>query len=272
MAENMIQIQGVEKSFGAHRVLQGVDLTVPKGETLVIMGQSGGGKSVLLKHMIGLLKPDRGQVLIDGRDIAPLTGRALDKVRLRFGMLFQGAALFDSMTVAENVGFALREHTSMSERQIKDRVEECLRLVGLFDVGHKPPSALSGGMRKRVGLARAVAMSPDIVLYDEPTTGLDPIMADLINELIITLRDNLRVTSVVVTHDLVSAYKVADRIAMLYNGKIIEVGTPDEIRQTRNAVVQQFIQGKAVGPIQEGLPDKAIFERWSARPVRWEQH
>ena len=180
-------------------------------------------------------------------------------------MLFQSAALFDSMTVLENVAFALREHTTMTPEAILKRVHECLQLVGLQEVDDLYPSELSGGMRKRVGLARALAISPEIILYDEPTTGIDPIMSDIVNDLIKTLHDKLKVTSVVVTHDMRSAYKVADRIAMLYNGKIIAVGSPEEIRTSKNAFVQQFIKGEAVGPIQEGLPDRRVLTRWSAR-------
>jgi phospholipid/cholesterol/gamma-HCH transport system ATP-binding protein len=264
----MIEIQQVSKAFDEHLVLDRVGLTVKTGETMVIIGRSGGGKSVLLKHIIGLLKPDAGSVTIDGVDISQLSGRSLDELRKKFGMLFQGAALFDSMTVEENVGFALREHTAMSPEVIRQRVQECLSLVGLERVEDLMPAALSGGMRKRVGLARALAMNPEIILYDEPTTGVDPIMADIINELVVTLRDRLHVTSVLVTHDMTSAYKVADRIAMLYNGLIIETGTPDEIRRSANPIVQQFIRGQASGPIQEGLPDRRVLSRWSKLPWR----
>ena len=261
----MIEIHELCKAFEEHVVLDHVNLTVNPGETMVIIGRSGCGKSVLLKHIIGLMKPESGHVFINGQDVPRLGGRALDELRLKFGMLFQNAALFDSMTVFENVAFPLQEHTAMSLEAIGQRVHECLQLVGLEGVDDLTPAELSGGMRKRVGLARALAMSPHIVLYDEPTTGIDPIMGDIINDLIIALRDRLKVTSVVVTHDMRSAYKVADRIAMLYNGKIIEVGSPEQIRSTRNPVVQQFIKGEAVGPIQEGLPDRRILSRWSSR-------
>ncbi|HEX9780413.1 MAG TPA: ABC transporter ATP-binding protein [bacterium] len=261
----MIEIQHVSKSFDAHQVLDRVTLSVRRGETMVIIGRSGCGKSVLLKHIIGLMRPDDGSIRIDGVELTRLYGHALDKIRMKFGMLFQNAALFDSMSVEENVGFPLREHTTMATAAVRERVEECLRLVGLEGVGELMPSELSGGMRKRVGLARALAVSPQIILYDEPTTGIDPIMADIINDLIIALRDRLKVTSVVVTHDMRSASKVADRIAMLYNGTIIEVGTPQEIEGSSNPVVQQFIQGKAVGPIKEGLPDRRVLSRWSRR-------
>ncbi len=261
----MIEVENLSKSFEDHLVLDRVNLAIKPGETMVIIGRSGCGKSVLLKHIIGLMKPDAGHVFVDGQDVAYLSGRALDELRLKFGMLFQSAALFDSMTVFENVAFPLQEHASMSADAIGQRVHECLQLVGLEGVDELMPSELSGGMRKRVGLARALAMSPQIVLYDEPTTGIDPIMGDIINDLIIALRDRLKVTSVVVTHDMRSAYKVADRIAMLYNGKIIEVGSPEQIRSSQNPIVQQFIKGEAVGPIQEGLPDRRILTRWSSR-------
>jgi phospholipid/cholesterol/gamma-HCH transport system ATP-binding protein len=261
----MIEIKGVSKAFDGHVVLDRLDLRIEAGETLVIIGRSGSGKSVLLKHIIGLVKPDAGTVLVEGQDIAEMSGKALDRLRLRFGMLFQGAALFDSMNVFENVSFALHEHTTLAHDAIAQRVHDCLQLVGLQDIDEKMPSELSGGMRKRVGLARALAIGPEIIMYDEPTTGIDPIMADLINDLIMTLRDQLKVTSIVVTHDMTSAYKVADRIAMLYNGKIVEVGPPDQIRSSRNPLVQQFIKGQASGPIQEGLPDREVFSRWTAR-------
>ncbi len=261
----MIDIQHLSKSFEDHKVLDDLQLTINTGETMVIIGRSGCGKSVLLKHVIGLMKPDAGTVIVDGQEVPTLSGRTLNQLRLRCGMLFQSAALFDSMTVFENVAFPLREHTTMTQEAIAQRVHECLQLVGLQDVDGLYPSELSGGMRKRVGLARALAISPEIILYDEPTTGVDPIMSDIINDLIITLHDRLKVTSVVVTHDMRSAYKVADRIAMLYNGRIIAVGTPEEIRSSKNSYVQQFIKGEAVGPIQEGLPDRRVLTRWSVR-------
>ncbi len=262
----MIEVLYLSKAFDDHKVLDRVQLTVKTGETLCIIGRSGSGKSVLLKHIIGLIRPDEGSVLIDGVDLLELSGAELDRVRLKFGMLFQGAALFDSMTAFENVAFPLREHTTMTAAAITQRVHECLELVGLKDIDDLYPAELSGGMRKRVGLARALSISPEIILYDEPTTGIDPIMGDIINDLIISLRDRLKVTSIVVTHDMHSAYKVADRIAMLYNGSIVEVGTPDEIRQSKNPVVQQFIKGEATGPIQEGLPDRRVLSRWSIHP------
>ncbi|MBI2885324.1 MAG: ABC transporter ATP-binding protein [Candidatus Omnitrophica bacterium] len=264
----MIEILDLAKSFEDHLVLSGVNLTVPTGKTTVIIGRSGCGKSVLLKHIVGLIKPDRGTIAIDSIDITQLSGRSLDQIRKKFGVLFQSAALFDSMTVEENVGFALREHTTMRAEAVRERVRECLALVGLPDVEQLKPAELSGGMRKRVGLARAIAMNPEIILYDEPTTGIDPIMGDVINDLIIALRDRLKVTSVVVTHDMRSAYKVADRIAMLYNGAVIAEGTPEEIRRSPHPVVRQFVEGQATGPIQEGLPDRRILSRWPNRASR----
>ena len=262
----MIEIQGIAKSFDGHMVLDQVDLTIRTGETMVIIGRSGCGKSVLLKHLIGLIDPDRGTVRIDGADLTAARGRALSELRMKFGMLFQGAALFDSLRVGENVGFPLREHTTMTAEAIRQRVQECLSLVGLEGAEDLFPAELSGGMRKRAGLARALAMNPEIILYDEPTTGIDPIMGDVIDRLTIALRDRLKVTSVVVTHDMRSAYKIADRIAMLYNGRIVAVGNPDEIRTSSNPIVQQFIRGEGVGPIQEGLPDRRMLTQWMGRP------
>lgn len=245
----MIEIKDLHKSFGGHPVLNGVNLKIEKGETMVIIGQSGGGKSVLLKHIVGILRPDEGKVCIDGMDITTLENHALNKVRQRLGMLFQGAALFDSLTVGENVSFALRRYTDLDEQTIRDRVKEKLALVGLRDIEKVKPAELSGGMKKRVGLARAIAMDPEAIFYDEPTTGVDPIMADAINNLIIDLHNKLKITSIAVTHDMVSAYKIADRIAMLYQGVIIGVGTPDEIKNTKDPIIHQFVYGKSQGPI-----------------------
>jgi phospholipid/cholesterol/gamma-HCH transport system ATP-binding protein len=245
----MIEIKEVHKSFGNNQVLNGVDLNINQGETIVILGRSGCGKSVLLKHIIGLMKPDKGQIFIDGEEITAYSYEKLSNLRRKFGMLFQGAALFDSMTVEENVGLGLTEHTDLSKEKIKEIVKEKLRLVGMAGVENLKPAELSGGMKKRVGLARAIAMDPDIVLYDEPTTGLDPIMADVINELVISLRNTLKITSIAVTHDIVSAYKIADRVAMLYEGKIIWMGTPEETKNSTDPVVKQFIHGSSVGPI-----------------------
>ena len=245
----MIEIINLSKSFGGRFVLDTLNLTIQTGETMVIIGRSGCGKSVLLKHMLGLLKPESGQVLVDGQDVPRLNWDALQKVRMRFGMVFQGAALFDSMTVGENVGFALREHRTMPEPEIRVRVAEALGHVGLKGIERMKPAELSGGMRKRVAIARALAIRPEYLLFDEPTTGLDPVMSDVVNTLIKRLHDQLGVTVVVVTHDMVSAYKIGTRIAMLYEGRIIALGTPAEIQQTTNPIVDQFIHGNAEGPI-----------------------
>ena len=247
----MIEAVNVCKSFNNHRVLNRLDLKINEGETLVIIGRSGCGKSVFLRHVIGLMRPESGQLLVDGVDIAKLSLKQLNQLRMRFGMLFQASALFDSMTVGENVGFALIEHTTLSGQAIRERVEEALQLVGLKGIQELKPSELSGGMKKRVALARAICMRPEILLYDEPTTGLDPIMADAINDLIIQLHDKLKVTSVVVTHDMVSAYKIGTRIAMMYQGQILQMGTPQEIKNTTHPVVKQFITGSAMGPITD---------------------
>lgn len=247
-----IECRNVWKSFYSKSVLQGVNLTIRPGETVVIIGQSGSGKSVLLKHIVGLLVPDRGAILVDGLDVAKLKRNKLFELRMRFGMVFQGAALFDSYTVEENVGLAMREHTELSNEEISRIAEEKLHMVGLDGIGDKRPAELSGGMKKRVGFARAIAMNPECVLYDEPTTGLDPINSDVINNLIVKLSTELKITSIVVTHDLASAYKVADRIAMLHEGRVIFDGTPDEAKRTNNGIVRQFIEGRAEGPIVTG--------------------
>ncbi len=239
----------VHKSFGEQVVLDGINLSVHEAETIVVIGRSGCGKSVFLKHIIGLMKPDAGTIIVDGRDITEMKGQELNDIRRKFGMVFQGAALFDSLTVGENVGFFLYEYSHLSPEEIEDVVEEKLRLVGLENISAMNPADLSGGMKKRVSLARALAHDPKIVLYDEPTTGLDPIMADVINDLIIKMDEQLDVTSIVVTHDMASAYKIADRIAMMYGGKIIALGSPDEIKESHDEYVQQFINGSAQGPI-----------------------
>lgn len=251
-ADTMILLRDVYKSFGSNHVLRGVNLEVKRGESMVVIGGSGTGKSVLIKCVIGLLHHDRGEIYVDGQEISRLSEEEWNELRKKFGMLFQRDALFDSLTVWENVGFALRRHTNLSDEEIKSIAIEKLKLVGLQNVENLMPAELSGGMRKRVSLARAIAMEPDILLYDEPTTGLDPIMANVINELIVTMREKLQVTSIAITHDMVSAYRIADRIAMLYQGKIIEVGTPEEIKSSPNKIVQQFIRGEVVGPITQG--------------------
>ena len=246
----MITIRGLAKQLGRKTVLDGLDLDVEKGESLVVLGPSGTGKSVLLKHIIGLMRPDKGSIVVDGEEIVGMSEDDLDRVRLKFGMLFQGAALFDSMTVGENVGLSLLEHTRLSAAEIRRRVSERLEWVGLRDVEGMKPASLSGGMKKRVGLARAMAMDPAIILYDEPTTGLDPITGDVINQLIRAMQQRLGVTSVVVTHDLMSAYTVGDRLAMIYGGRVVFTGTPEQVRHTDNAMMRQFIEGSSVGPIQ----------------------
>ncbi|MBN1405698.1 MAG: ABC transporter ATP-binding protein [Candidatus Omnitrophica bacterium] len=245
----MIEVINLNKSFKDNKVLNNLNLTIESGITSVIIGRSGCGKSVLLKHIIGILKPNSGQVIIDGQDVTKLLPKELNKLRLNFGMVFQGAALFDSMTIYENVGFNLIEHTDMDSQTIAKRVKEALALVGLSGIENLRPAELSGGMRKRVGLARAICVRPKIILYDEPTTGVDPIMADAVNDLIKNLHDKLQVTSIVVTHDMVSAYKVGSKISMLYEGRIIETGTPEQIKNTHNPVVKQFVTGAAEGPI-----------------------
>jgi phospholipid/cholesterol/gamma-HCH transport system ATP-binding protein len=246
----MIKLIDVHKSFGKQQVLKGVHLDIEDGKTTVIIGKSGGGKSVLLKHIIGLLQPDSGEVLIDGVDITKLNDKGLNDIRKKFGMLFQEAALFDSMTVGENVAFPLREHTKLKEGEIGEIVSDRLKAVGLAGIEQKLPSELSGGMRKRVGLARAIALHPQIVLFDEPTTGLDPVMTEAINQLIMETQNKLHLTCVVISHDLGSIFKISDKIAMLYEGEIIAYGTPDEIKSSPNPVIVQFLSGSTVGPIK----------------------
>src|SRR5579859_102372 len=239
----MIEVKNLEKSFGTQKVLSGVSFCIEKGESVVIIGRSGGGKSVLLKHLIALLQPDAGEVLIDGENIVAMNERQLLRVRRKFGMLFQGAALFDSLSVAENIAFAFRRDRTLPENEITKRVEHVLDLVDLPGIENKTPSELSGGMRKRVGLARAIVYQPAIVLYDEPTTGLDPIASDSIDKLILRVRDRLDVTSVVVTHDMRSARRLGQRILMLHEKRIYAAGTPDEIFNSSDPIVKQFVQG-----------------------------
>jgi phospholipid/cholesterol/gamma-HCH transport system ATP-binding protein len=243
----MLVIEHLKKHFGGQVVLDDINLEVNKGEILCIIGQSGSGKTVLFRHIIGLIFPDGGRILLDNDVLSsPLTKPAtFEPFRKRFGILFQGAALFDSMNVGENLAFPLREHTDMSEHDIQKLIGESLEMVGLKEIfKNKMPSELSGGMRSRVGLARALVMKPEIMLYDEPTSALDPIMTDKINDLILSLRDKLQMTSIVVTHDISSAYKIADKIAMIHEGKIIFNGTPGDIRKSRNPYIQQFIRGQ----------------------------
>jgi phospholipid/cholesterol/gamma-HCH transport system ATP-binding protein len=246
----MIEIRGLRKRLGQKQVLDGLDLHIRRGETVVVVGPSGTGKSVLLKHIMGLMVPDEGSIEVDGEQVVGRNERELHEIRKKFGMLFQGSALFDSMTVGENVGLALREHTDLEESEIERRVSERLEWVGLKDVENMKPASLSGGMRKRVGLARAIAMDPMFILYDEPTTGLDPIMADVIDRLIRDLQTRLGVTSIAVTHDMQSAFKIGDRIAMLFGGRIVFSGTPQEMHDTSDPKVRQFLEGSSEGPIQ----------------------
>ena len=250
MPDVAIEFSDVWKRLGKKEVLRGVTLAVGRGESLVIIGRSGTGKSVLLKHAIGLMDPDRGSVHVNGIDVTALEERELLELREGMGMLFQGGALFDSMTIGENVGLALREHTPLPEVQIDIVVAEKLGLVGLSGTEAQRPSSLSGGMKKRAALARALAMNPKIMLYDEPTTGLDPITSDVINRLIRQLQQRLKITSIAVTHDMRSAYHIADRIAMLHEGRIHAIGTPAEIQATKDPIVRQFIEGSSEGPLQ----------------------
>jgi len=249
-----IGVVNLHKSFGGNYVLRGSNLEVRQGESMVVIGGSGSGKTVLIKCIIGLMQPDEGEIYVDRLEITSLNEKRMNEVRKKFGMLFQWGALFDSLTVWENVGFGLRYQRHLKEEEIRKIASEKLALVGLKNVEDLMPAELSGGMRKRVGLARAIAIEPEILLYDEPTTGIDPIMADAINDLIVQMREKLKVTSIAITHDMKSAYKIADRIAMLYQGEIIEVGTPEEIRHSSNPIVQQFVEGRSEGPIK-------IFEK-----------
>jgi phospholipid/cholesterol/gamma-HCH transport system ATP-binding protein len=264
----MLTIEHLKKRFGNQLVLDDISLEINKGEVMCIIGQSGGGKSVILKHIIGLMIPDGGRIFIDGEEISSPLKRPseFEHVRTRMGMLFQGAALFDSKSVGENIAFPLREHTDYAEEKISEIVAEALEMVGLQqNFQFKMPSELSGGMRSRVGLARALVMKPEFMLYDEPTSALDPIMTDKINDLILSLRDKLHVTSVVVTHDISSAYKIADKIAMIFEGKIIFSGTPAEIRASRNPYIQQFIRGQR--KLHYAVGSEAEEESQLLRPV-----
>jgi phospholipid/cholesterol/gamma-HCH transport system ATP-binding protein len=249
-----IELKGVHKRFGRKVVLDGVDLTVEKGESMVIIGGSGSGKSVTLKCILGLITPDKGSIKVDGREVTRLTGRAREEVNRKFGMLFQSAALFDSLKVWENVAFALIQGRGLARAKAKDIAIEKLAKVGLGpEVGELSPSELSGGMQKRVGLARAIAAEPEIIFFDEPTTGLDPIMADVINDLIVDTVKDMGVTTLSITHDMASARKIADKVSMIYKGKIIWSGRKEDIDNSGNAFVDQFIHGRAEGPIKMEL-------------------
>lgn len=240
----MIRLIDVYKSFGPKRVLEGFTLDVAEGETMVIIGYSGTGKSVAIKHIVGLLEPDSGEVWVDGLEVPKLSRRELYQLRARIGYVFQFAALFDSLSIGENVAMGLRKQQELSEDEIRRRVHEALDLVDLPDVAERFPAELSGGMRKRVGIARAIALRPKYILYDEPTTGLDPVTSAVIDQLMVRMREKLGVTSIVITHDMRSAYTVGSRIAMLYQGRVRQVGTVEEIRHTTDPVVRQFIDGR----------------------------
>jgi phospholipid/cholesterol/gamma-HCH transport system ATP-binding protein len=247
-AEPKIRVEDVRKSFQGKVVLDGIGFSVEEGESLVILGPSGTGKSVLLKHLIGLIQPDSGRVLVDGQDFWALSDRDRTRVRKKFGMSFQEGALFDSMSVFDNVAFPLRR-SGRPAAEIRDRVRECLSLVHLPNVEAKRPSELSGGMRRRVGFARAIAHQPEILLFDEPNTGLDPIMTDVIDEVILELKERLDVTIVTITHHLPSARKIGDRVALLYGGKLVYEATPDEFLKSEDPSVRQFVEGRAEGPL-----------------------
>ena len=243
MNETLIRFENVYKSFRSLVVLDNLDLEVKRGESLVILGESGSGKTVLLKHIIGLIPPDSGKVYFDGEEVTALSEAELVPIRKRVGYVFQNAALFDSLTVSENVAFGLTEHNRVPENEVREIVASRLDMVGLHGIEDKMPSELSGGMRKRVGIARTLATDPDVVVYDEPTTGLDPIRAHMIDDLIARVHYDLGVTSIVVTHDMECAYRVATRIVLLWHGKLVEGGTPDEVRNTSNPELKNFVEG-----------------------------
>ena len=245
----MIILEGLSKSFNGVKVLDNLNIEFSDKQITVVIGRSGGGKSVMLKHIIGLMKPDSGKVLIGGIDINALKKKELNEIRKKFGMVFQDGALLDSLTVFENTAFPLRRHLKLSEKEIKDRVFSVLEDVGLKGQDNKMPSEISGGMRKRVGVARALILNPEIMLFDEPTTGLDPVMSDVINNLIISMHNKFKFTGIIISHDISGAFKTGDIIAMLYDGRIIESGAPEEFRNSANPVVKQFITGSMEGPI-----------------------
>jgi phospholipid/cholesterol/gamma-HCH transport system ATP-binding protein len=251
VGELTVRIRDLHKSFGPKKVLAGIDLDVRTGESLVVIGGSGTGKSVLLKHVIGLMQPDRGSVEVDGIDVASLGYREITGFRQRFGMSFQEGALFDSMSVRENVAFPIRRRSKRPLAEVYERVDRCLAMVRLEGVGDKMPAQLSGGMRRRVGFARAIALEPEIVLFDEPTTGLDPVTTAQINDVILGLLERLNSTAITITHDMNSAFRIADRIGMLHEGRIIALAPPDEFRRLDDPRVQQFIRGESTGPLAE---------------------
>ena len=245
----MIEVVDLYKSFNGYDVLRGVNLKVEEGQSLALIGGSGKGKSVLLKHIIGLVKPDRGKILIDNQDISRLRGKAFKQLKERCGIVFQGGALFDSLTVFENIAFPLREKTKMKTQQIRDVVFTELARVGLSGAENKYPAEISGGMKKRVALARCLVMNPEIVLFDEPTTGLDPLISKAIHKLIRECQKSLNYTAIIVTHEIPAIFSLVDRVAMLFDGKILAIGTPEEIQASKNPVVHQFIHGELEGPI-----------------------
>lgn len=245
----MIRLEGLHKTLEGRKILDGLDLHIRDGETMVIIGRSGEGKSVSLKHIVGLMRPDRGKVFVDGEELTAMSPLQLLRTRKKFGLLFQSGALLNWMTVGENVALPLLEHERLSKDEIARRVEEKLALVDMTHARNLLPSEISGGMKKRAGLARAIIRDPKIVMYDEPTSGLDPVMSNVINELVLAMQNQLGITSLVVTHDMASAYMIADRIAMLYKGRIQFIGTPQEVQETDNPYVRQFIQGLTSGPL-----------------------
>jgi phospholipid/cholesterol/gamma-HCH transport system ATP-binding protein len=245
----VIRVENLRKSFGGEPVLKGVNLEVNRGEIMIVIGQSGGGKTVLLKHLLGLLRADAGRIVVAGVDITELRGEALDAVRRRYGVVFQGGALFDSMSVFDNVAFPLRERTALGRAEIAERVNAKLEQVGLGGMGEKNPAEISGGMRKRVAIARALVTEPEIVFFDEPTTGLDPVLVNTIHGLIVDLHAKFAFTAVMVSHEIPEIFKIAQRVAMLYDGRIVEVGPAEAIQNSPNPVIQQFIRGDPEGPI-----------------------
>jgi phospholipid/cholesterol/gamma-HCH transport system ATP-binding protein len=255
--EVVISLRDIHKSFGTKEVLRGLSLDVHRGESVVIVGGSGIGKSVMLRHIIGLIRPNSGDVIVEGRSLREMNERELNEIRRKFGMSFQEGALFDSMNVFENIAFPLRRHTKMTEKEIRHRVLECLEEVHLKGVEVRRPSELSGGMRRRVGFARAISLSPEILLFDEPTTGLDPVISDVIADLIVEMDHKLGVTAVTITHDMKVAFKIADKIAMICAGRIIEEGSPKQFEASTNPIVRQFLEGRAEGPLTDGVVDTA---------------
>ncbi len=247
----IISLRNLHKSFGDKEVLRGMSLDVRRGESVVIVGGSGTGKSVTLRHIIGLMKPDSGHVYVFGEDLCCMKIPQMNAIRRRFGMSFQEGALFDSMSVFENIAFPLRRHTKMTQQEIRDRVHECLDQVHLSNVDSKRPAELSGGMRRRVGFARAISLRPEVLLFDEPTTGLDPVMSDVVADLIVEMDQKLETTTVTITHDMKVAFKIADRVAMLYQGRIVEDDGPREFEASTNPIVRQFVEGRAEGPLTE---------------------